>query len=316
MEEKKTMEGTTMKTTAAEEITARLSSLDNLYFPRAVQLTAASSDQRKSILLDLLRRDPAVFLERYGSELLVDELLAFDALKHDYEVDWHLKNLRKKISPTSEELKSRSVAVRNRRLAYLNKLVSEGQYFSEDAMRDREPYLHHEYVGKFQDVMGRNMARPGERWSETLMRRAEEAVLVTRIREEQQRLGVAESDWIGNEKMEESEEEEQEEEEEEESEEDEEAKNPTEASSSLGVVTNSNGTLHDREQNNKATTVLPPEEMQDMMDQFTSIMQQKFLSGEDHQHLDYTKIDNDETLDDHWLREIGLDAEDKYFGED
>ncbi|CAL9241531.1 unnamed protein product [Arabidopsis halleri] len=315
MEEKKTMEGTTMKDTAAEEITARLSSLDNLYFPRAVQLTAASSDQRKSILLDLLRRDPAVFLERYGSELLVDELLEFDAMKHDYEVDWHLKNLRKKISPTSEELKSRSVAVRNRRLAYLNKLVSEGQYFSEDAMRDREPYLHHEYVGKFQDVMGRNMARPGERWSETLMRRAEEAVLVTRIREEQQRLGVAESDWIGYEKMEESEEEE-EEEEEEESEEDEEAKNPTEASSSLEEVTDINGTLHDRGQNNKATTVIPPEEMQDMMDQFTSIMQQKFLSGEDHQHLDYTKIDNDETLDDHWLREIGLDAEDKYFGED
>lgn len=53
-----------------------------------------------------------------------------------------------------------------------------------------------------------------------------------------------------------------------------------------------------------------------MLDQFTSIMQQKFLSGEDHQHLDYTKIDNDETLDDHWLREIGLDAEEKYFDED
>nr|VDD57380.1 unnamed protein product [Brassica oleracea] len=159
------MEGTVMKDAAAEDIAARLSSLEGLYFPRAVQSTTASSDQRKSILLDLLRRDPAVFLERYGSQLSLDELLAFDALKHDYEVDWHLKNLRKKISPTSEELKSRSVAVRNRRLAYLNKLVSEGQYFSEDAMRDREPYLHHEYVGKFQDSMSRNMARHGERWS-------------------------------------------------------------------------------------------------------------------------------------------------------
>lgn len=79
--------------------------------------------------------------------------------------------------------------------------------------------------------------------------------------------------------------------------------------------TDSNGTSNDREQNNN-TAVLPPEEMQDMMDQFTSMMQQKFMSGEDHQHLDYTKIDNDETLDDHWLREIGLDAEEKYFGED
>ncbi|CAN8267207.1 unnamed protein product [Cochlearia groenlandica] len=315
------MEGREIKDAAAQEIAARLSSLDDLYFPRAVQSTSSSPDQRKSILLDLLRRDPAVFLERYGSELSVDELLEFDALKHDYEIDWHLKSLRKKISPTKEELKSKSVAVRNRRLAYMNKLVSEGQYFSEDAMRDREPYLHHEYVGKFQDSMGRNMARPGERWSETLMRRAEEATLVTRIREEQQRLGVAESDWVGNEKLEESEEEDEEEEEEEEEEEDEEEEEerPAEASSSLEDATrdkDNNGTSNDREQKNDKASLLPPEEMQDMMDQFTTIMQHKFLSGEDNQHLDYAKIDNDETLDDHWLREIGLDAEEKYFGED
>ncbi|KAF3541583.1 hypothetical protein F2Q69_00025066 [Brassica cretica] len=79
------MEGTVMKDAAAEDIAARLSSLEDLYIPRAVQSTTASSDQRKSILLDLLRRDPAVFLERYGSQLSLDELLAFDALKHDYE---------------------------------------------------------------------------------------------------------------------------------------------------------------------------------------------------------------------------------------
>ncbi|KAJ4888601.1 Uncharacterized protein Rs2_28349 [Raphanus sativus] len=302
------MERRVMNEAAVEEIAARLSSLEDLYFPRAVQSTTASSDQRKSILLDLLRRDPAVFLERYGSQLSVDELLEFDALKHDYEVDWHLKSLRKKISPTSEELRSRSVAVRNRRLAFLNKLVSEGQYFSEDAMRDREPYLHHEYVGKFQDSLGRNMARPGERWSETLMRRAEEAALVSRIREEQQRLGVAECDWVGgNEKMEESEDESEQEEVETEDEEVEEEEKPAGASSSLAEA--------GREEN-KQGSVLPVEEMQEMMDQFTSIMQQKFLSGEDHEHLDYTKIDNDENLDDHWLREVGLDAEEKYFGDD
>jgi hypothetical protein len=254
-----------------EEIATRLSSLEDLYFPRAVQSTAGSSGQRKAILLDLLRRDPAVFLERYGSQLSLDELLVVDALKLDYEVDWHLKDLRKKLDPDS-----RRVAVRNRRLAYLNKLVSEGQYFSEDAMRDREPYLHHEYVGKYQDLMARNMARPGERWSETLMRRAEEATLVARIREEQQRLGVAESDWIGNERREEEEEEEEEDE----------------------------------------VTALPAEEMQEMMDEFTSIMKQKFLSGEDEQHLDYSKIDNDESLDDHWLPEMGVEAQEKYFDQD
>lgn len=57
-------------------------------------------------------------------------------------------------------------------------------------------------------------------------------------------------------------------------------------------------------------------EIQDQMDQFTHIMQQKFLLGEDYEHLDYSKIDNDETLDDHWQREANHDAEEKYFAED
>lgn len=58
------------------------------------------------------------------------------------------------------------------------------------------------------------------------------------------------------------------------------------------------------------------EELQDLMDQFTYIMQEKFLLGEDHEYLDYSKIDNDETLDDHWQREANHDAEEKYFDED
>lgn len=58
------------------------------------------------------------------------------------------------------------------------------------------------------------------------------------------------------------------------------------------------------------------EELQDLMDQFTYLMQQRFLLGEDGEHLDYSKIDNDEALDDHWQREANYDAEEKYFEED
>lgn len=61
---------------------------------------------------------------------------------------------------------------------------------------------------------------------------------------------------------------------------------------------------------------LSAEEMQDQLEQFTHTMQQKFLAGEDTEHLDYSKIDNDERLDDHWLREANYDAEEKYFEED
>ncbi|KAM7494006.1 hypothetical protein LguiB_028615 [Lonicera macranthoides] len=58
---------------------------------------------------------------------------------------------------------------------------------------------------------------------------------------------------------------------------------------------------------------LSTEEMEDRMDQFTFVMQQKFMSGDAHQHLDYSKINEDESLDDHWMREANQDAEEKYF---
>lgn len=89
-------------------------------------------------------------------------------------------------------------------------------------MREREPYLHHEMLGKFQDPMGRAMSRPGERWSETLMRRCEEAEITEKIRGEQMRLGVDPKEWVGAGGRQVEEEEEEEEMEEVESEEEEE----------------------------------------------------------------------------------------------
>lgn len=308
-----------------EKISDRLSGLDNLYFPRAQQSSASTASQRKSLLLDLLTRDVPLFLERYGSQLTSDDLNEFEALKNDYETNWHLNHLRSVISPTQEDLKSRSVKIKNRRRAYLDKLVNDGQYFSEDAMRERDPYLHHEYVGKFQDPSGRSMARPGERWSETLMRRSEEAMLVKKIRDEQQRRGVAQSDWVGFdnqelEKVEEEEEEEEESEEEEEEEDEEQEQYEGERGISANrqeVHINNLDASNDTPSETRRPAVmetLSTEEMQERMDQFAYIMQQKFLLGED--SLDYSKIDGDETLDDHWMKEENYDAEEKYFDDD
>ncbi|BFG31227.1 hypothetical protein CerSpe_175020 [Prunus speciosa] len=320
------MERKAVRSEAMESISERLSSMEGLYFPRALHSNTVNPSQRKAILLDLLCRDVAVFLERYGSKLTFDELQEFDVLKDDYEINWHVNHLRSLMSPTSDELKSRSVTVKNRRRAYLNKLIFDGHYFSEDAMREREPYLHHEYVGKFQDPIGRSMARPGERWSDTLLRRAEEAILVAKIRGEQQRLGVSESDWVGGERNQQEEQEEEEEEEEEE-----EVKKANRGAQSAEVLMDHpdapngaqtgdrldapNGAQTITEERSEQATVSAAE-LQDQMDQFTHIMQQKFLLGEDNEYLDYSKIDNDETLDDHWQREANHDAEEKYFAED
>ncbi|XP_058764835.1 uncharacterized protein LOC131638296 isoform X1 [Vicia villosa] len=293
---------------AKEKISERLSSFENLWFPRAQQPTATLPSQRKSIFLDLLSRDTALFLERYGSNLTCNELTEFDSMKHDYEINWHVTRLRSLLSPTTEELRKRSVRAKNRRRAYLDRLMIAGQYFSEEAMRDREPYLHHEYVGKFQDRVGRGMARPGERWSDTLLRRCEEAAIVAKIRGEQQRIGVPQRDWIGNEGFQEEEEEEEEEEE------DVEEKEIVEQRRLPHPSVTDNATSDPARARQDPT--LSSEELEDRMNQFTYIMQQKFLVGEDHEHVDYSKIDNDETLDDHWQREANVDAEERYFADD
>ncbi|XP_008802522.1 coiled-coil domain-containing protein 97 [Phoenix dactylifera] len=304
-----------MERSAMEGIANRLASIEGLYFPGAIRRQTPDASQRKSALLDLLSRDAPIFLERYGSELTADELREFEVLKADYEVEWHLNHLRRGRSPTAEEARARSVTVKNRRRAYMELLVRGGEYFSEDAMREREPYLHHEYLGRFQDPSCRVLSRPGERWSETLMRRCEEAMLVEKIRGEQQRLGVARRDWVGSGGEEEQEEEEEEEDDEDESEEvkEEEKDGSSESMMHVDREPSSNGQGTSTEPYEQTLSV---EEMQDQLEQFTHIMQQKFLAGEDTEHLDYSKIDNNERLDDHWLREANNDAEEKYFEED
>ncbi|GLU05495.1 hypothetical protein SLE2022_225940 [Rubroshorea leprosula] len=63
-----------------KSITEGLSSMEDLYFPRALLSSDSHPSQRKSILLDLLFRVVAVFLERYGSQLTSDELREFNSL--------------------------------------------------------------------------------------------------------------------------------------------------------------------------------------------------------------------------------------------
>lgn len=92
--------------------------------------------------------------ERYGSKLSLEELNHFDVMKDDYQINWHLNNLRSIINPTKEETKSRSAKIKNRRLAYMDELMLDGHYFSEDAMREREPYLHHELSESFRIQVG------------------------------------------------------------------------------------------------------------------------------------------------------------------
>lgn len=61
---------------------------------------------------------------------------------------------------------------------------------------------------------------------------------------------------------------------------------------------------------------LSVQELSERKEDFLQIMKEKFLHGEDKEHVDYSGIDKDSTLDDDWLTEIAQDAEEKYFDED
>ncbi|CAH2057579.1 unnamed protein product [Thlaspi arvense] len=112
-----------------DAISERLSELENLYFPCALQPSANTPSQRKS----------------------------------SYS--------------TSSPATSRSAKIKNWRLTYMDRLMNDGQDFSED---ERERHTcSMSMQGSFGILAGGAWrARPGERWWETLMRRSVEAMLV------------------------------------------------------------------------------------------------------------------------------------------
>jgi len=125
-----------MEPAAMDRIATRLSAVEGIYFPSSFlgpsptgtgaapsPLPPPSSPRRRAELRSLLARDAPLFLERYGAALSADELAAFDALSPDYEIDWHLRRLRAAAAGAPPP----ASRVRNRRRAFLDRLVREGE---------------------------------------------------------------------------------------------------------------------------------------------------------------------------------------------
>ncbi|PSN57208.1 hypothetical protein C0J52_05034 [Blattella germanica] len=104
-------------------------------------------DQKRQIAEDILKRNPGQFLARFGKYLLsyhLDYFKDLDLKQDDYEVSFHLKELRRYHCKAKNE-----VDVKNRRYEALKKLVKEGSYFSEKEMKQRNPLLYHQLVGQY-----------------------------------------------------------------------------------------------------------------------------------------------------------------------
>uniref|UniRef100_A0A1B6EWJ6 CCD97-like C-terminal domain-containing protein n=1 Tax=Cuerna arida TaxID=1464854 RepID=A0A1B6EWJ6_9HEMI len=105
-----------------------------------------SRQEKREIAEGVLARSPGLFLSRFGTHLLEKHLDYFDheSNKDDYEITYHLKHLRKTHCKTVTE-----VGIKNRRFEALKKMVEEGSYFCETEMRNRNPLLYEQLVGRF-----------------------------------------------------------------------------------------------------------------------------------------------------------------------
>merc|ERR1712110_584431 len=105
-----------------------------------------ATDEKEKIVKELVQSKPALFLQRFGRFLSVAQLDYFESLQDDdFELSHYLKE--------TKQLTCRKVSqqrVKNRRYAMLQRMLAASHpHFSEAAMRERNPLLYQQLVGKF-----------------------------------------------------------------------------------------------------------------------------------------------------------------------
>ncbi|XP_047426927.1 coiled-coil domain-containing protein 97 [Mugil cephalus] len=243
-----------------------------------------SPDQRREELLVQYQRRPLVFLERYHTHLQPQHLSAFDHVSSDPRAQHYSQEVRRQAAggraggrAWGQAGQADRTRVRNRRYAALRALQKEGQYFSEEQMRTREPLLYENYIGRFltedqmlersQDAMLDGAeGGVGGGLAHLLLNSYQERLIQNRLQEEQDR------EDGGQEEDEEEDDDVQQE---------------------------------DREPSAEEKVLLREE--------FISHMHQNFLDGKD-QDFNYREVDENPEYDN--LDIVSRDAEDKYFDED
>uniref|UniRef100_A0A1A9VMG3 DUF2052 domain-containing protein n=1 Tax=Glossina austeni TaxID=7395 RepID=A0A1A9VMG3_GLOAU len=103
------------------------------------------SNEKVKLAQDVYERNPQTFLLRFGTYLQEKHLKDFARLaiaQSDHELHHIVRDYQTK-------LKTRQQDIKNRRYAALQKLIKEGEYFSEQEMMKRAPELYQELVGQY-----------------------------------------------------------------------------------------------------------------------------------------------------------------------
>ena len=97
-------------------------------------------EEKANIALDILNKSATKFLERFSNYLVQDDIIYFKDSKDDYMIDFYLKEISRRCADTNHN------QVKNRRYHALQQLMKEGEYFSLNEMKWRDPLLFDQMV--------------------------------------------------------------------------------------------------------------------------------------------------------------------------
>ena len=113
--------------------------VDSSHFEFGLQRSPLTKVEQIEKLQSTFEKDKGLFLEKWGRYLTPKQLDLFKPFS-SYEVDFYLKKYTRKLDEKTR---------RNRRLYYMNH-VMDPNYFSLDAIKERDPELYLEYVGRYE----------------------------------------------------------------------------------------------------------------------------------------------------------------------
>lgn len=99
--------------------------------------------EKRQIALSILEKGPGQFLARFHNYMDQCDVRYFEQFRDDYEIDFYIKEILKRSS------KARKIQVKNRRYEALKKLISEGSYFSDLEMKERNPLMFQQLIGQY-----------------------------------------------------------------------------------------------------------------------------------------------------------------------
>ena len=104
-----------------------------------------SVEEKVSIASEILDHSSALFLSKYYKYLDISDTAYFNDELDKYEVKYYIDLIKKEKSNGYS-----ATRVKNRRYEAMKEMLKEGEYFSDDMMKHRDPYLHYQMVGQYQ----------------------------------------------------------------------------------------------------------------------------------------------------------------------